>query len=102
MTRKRPWFLYVLRCADGTLYTGITTDPARRLKQHNAGRGASYTKARRPVELAAAWHFDESERGHMLKVERRFKKLRRAQKLAAIASGENWGGGVRVVVSEPE
>jgi putative endonuclease len=102
VTRKRLWFLYVLQCADGTLYTGITTDPARRLKQHNAGRGASYTKARRPVELAAVWRFDEGGRGHMLKVERRFKKLRRARKLAAISGGEDWGGGVRIVVNEPE
>ena len=46
------WFLYVLRCADGTLYTGITTDVKRRLAEHNAGpKGAKYTKARRPVEL---------------------------------------------------
>jgi putative endonuclease len=46
------WYVYLLRCADGTLYTGITTDPRRRLRQHNSGRtGARYTRARRPVEL---------------------------------------------------
>lgn len=48
------WFVYILRCADGTLYTGVTTDPARRLREHNAGGrlGARYTRARRPLELA--------------------------------------------------
>jgi uncharacterized protein (TIGR02453 family) len=45
------WHVYVARCGDGTLYTGITTDPVRRAAAHNAGRGASYTRARRPVRL---------------------------------------------------
>jgi uncharacterized protein (TIGR02453 family) len=45
------WHVYVARCGDGSLYTGITTDPARRERAHNAGRGASYTRARRPVRL---------------------------------------------------
>ena len=46
-----PYFCYILECADGTFYTGWTTDPPRREKQHNAGRGARYTRARRPVKL---------------------------------------------------
>lgn len=47
------WFIYLLECADGTFYTGITTDPQRRLHEHNhTGRGARYTRARRPVVLA--------------------------------------------------
>lgn len=46
------WFVYILRCADETFYTGITTDIARRVREHNAGNlGARYTRARRPVEL---------------------------------------------------
>jgi putative endonuclease len=49
------WFVYILRCADNTLYTGVTTDLERRVKEHNGelgkGRGAKYTKARRPVTL---------------------------------------------------
>ncbi len=49
------WFVYMLRCSDGTLYTGVTTDLTRRLREHNGelagGRGAKYTKARRPVRL---------------------------------------------------
>jgi predicted GIY-YIG superfamily endonuclease len=45
------WFVYILRCADGTLYTGITKDVDRRTKQHNAGTASWYTRSRRPVKL---------------------------------------------------
>ena len=45
------YYVYLLRCADGTLYTGFTNDLARRLAVHNAGKGAKYTRGRRPVEL---------------------------------------------------
>ncbi|MBX7148201.1 GIY-YIG nuclease family protein [bacterium] len=45
------WFLYILECADGTLYTGITNDLERRFEQHNLGKGAKYTRTRRPVTL---------------------------------------------------
>ena len=46
------WFVYILQCHDGSLYTGITTDPARRVREHNHGtRGARYTRSRRPVRL---------------------------------------------------
>lgn len=46
------WYLYILRCGDGTLYTGITTDVERRLEAHRQGRGAKYTRGRGPLELA--------------------------------------------------
>lgn len=46
------WYLYILRCGDGTLYTGITTDVERRLEAHRQGRGARYTRGRGPLELA--------------------------------------------------
>jgi len=50
---KNKWIVYILRCADDSLYTGITTDVSRRLNEHNSGpRGASYTRGRRPVTLA--------------------------------------------------
>lgn len=52
--RKRkgqPWFVYILECADGTFYTGITNDLQRRFDEHNTGRGARYTRSRTPVEL---------------------------------------------------
>lgn len=48
---KRNWCVYVLRCSDGSLYTGVTNDMDRRLKMHNAGRGARYTRTRGPVVL---------------------------------------------------
>jgi predicted GIY-YIG superfamily endonuclease len=48
---KSRWFVYVVRCADGTLYTGTTTDTARRVARHNAGTGARYTRSRLPVVL---------------------------------------------------
>ena len=47
----KPWFLYILRCSDGTFYTGITNNLERRFKRHNDGTGARYTRTRRPVEL---------------------------------------------------
>ncbi len=45
------WFVYLLRCSDGSLYAGVTTDPLRRLREHNSGKGSAYTRARRPVLL---------------------------------------------------
>ena len=81
--KKPRWWVYILRCADGTLYTGVTTDTARRLKQHNAGTASKYTRARRPVALAhrerAASH------GDALRRERAIKKLPRAAKDALVA-----------------
>lgn len=78
------WFLYVLRCADGTLYTGITTDITRRLHEHNhSARGAKYTASRRPVELAGAWA--KASRAQASSAEWHFKKLTRPQKLAHLA-----------------
>ena len=49
--RKKNWSVYIARCGDGTLYTGVTNDIPRRLKMHNDGKGAHYTRARRPVAL---------------------------------------------------
>ncbi|MFQ6099780.1 MAG: GIY-YIG nuclease family protein [Anaerolineae bacterium] len=85
------WFLYVLRCADGTLYTGITTDLNRRVAEHNAGRGARYTAGRRPVTLLAAWRFPD--RGAAQRAEACFRRLRRARKLALVARGLPFGDG---------
>ena len=50
-TMNKEWFLYLLRCADGSLYTGITNDLARRCKQHNTGTASRYTRSRLPVKL---------------------------------------------------
>ena len=76
------WFVYILRCADGTLYTGCTTDPASRLAQHNAGRGAKYTRARRPCTLV--YREAAEDKGAALRREAAIKKYPRARKLALI------------------
>jgi putative endonuclease len=77
------WHLYILRCADGTLYTGITNDLVARVKKHNQGRGAKYTRSRRPVVLA----YEERKRDatSARKREAQVKKMSRAQKLALVA-----------------
>jgi predicted GIY-YIG superfamily endonuclease/ADP-ribose pyrophosphatase YjhB (NUDIX family) len=84
------WFFYALRCADGTIYAGVTTDLARRVAEHNAGRGARYTAGRRPVRLVAAWHFPD--RGAAQRAEARFRRLPRARKLALIAQRHSFEG----------
>jgi putative endonuclease len=90
------WFLYVVRCADDTLYTGITNDLERRLAEHNAGRGARYTKSRRPVTMLAAWRFDDGGRARAMQAEQHFKRLGRGRKLALVGKGDSWQGGTRV------
>ena len=73
-------YTYVLRCADGTLYTGWTTCLERRLAAHNAGTGAKYTRSRRPVELYYFECFPTREEA--MRREREIKRLRRREKLA--------------------
>lgn len=70
--------MYVVACADGTLYTGYAVDVAQRVGAHNAGRGAKYTKARRPVRLLAVAAF--ATKHDAMSAEFRFKQLTRAQK----------------------
>lgn len=75
-------YMYVLSCADSSLYTGYTTDLERRLKTHNAGKGAKYTKSRRPVNLIYHEVFDSKSAA--MSAEKRFKQQTRQQKLAYI------------------
>ena len=75
--------VYVLRCADGSLYTGWTSDLDRRLAAHAAGTASRYTRSRLPVALAAAW--PAADRSAALREEARIKRLPRAAKLALIA-----------------
>jgi putative endonuclease len=75
-------FVYLLRCADGSLYCGWTTDVERRLAAHRAGTASRYTRARRPVELARV--FAVSDRSAALREEARIKRLTRSAKLALI------------------
>lgn len=77
------YYLYILKCADKTLYTGITTDIKRRIHEHNKSQlGAKYTKARRPVKLVLSKKFET--RSKAAKEEARIKKLTRLEKIKFI------------------
>lgn len=74
------WFLYVLECSDKTLYTGITTDPKRRLHEHNfTKKGAKYTRSRRPSKIVFCEEYES--RSAAAKIEYRFRNLPRSKKL---------------------
>ena len=77
-----PFFCYMVECADGTFYTGWSTDPERRLKTHNAGKGAKYTRMRRPVKLIYAEELPD--KSSALKREIEIKKLSRKRKEALV------------------
>ena len=81
------WFVYILECADKTLYTGITTDIKRRVVQHNNGVGAKYTRARLPVN--SVFSFEVADRSEASKIECKIKKMSKKQKLALIAGNGN-------------
>jgi len=72
------YYVYILRCADDTLYTGWTTDVTKRVKTHNSGKGAKYTRARLPVELVYTEEFDDKIEAQ--KREYAIKQLTRAEK----------------------
>jgi len=72
-------YVYMVCCANGTLYTGYTIDVERRIALHNAGKGARYTRSHRPVSLVATWTFNS--KGEALRAERELKRLPREQKL---------------------
>ena len=84
---KQIWYLYILRCRDNTLYTGITVDVEKRFAAHSDGRGAKYTRGRGPLELVyrerCGTHSDA------LKRERIVKSMRRSQKEKMIFDAEN-------------
>lgn len=76
------WYVYILECSDGSLYTGITTDVNKRILTHNKGKGAKYTKTRLPVVLMVS--FEAEDRSTASKEEYRIKRLTRAQKIELI------------------
>jgi len=79
------WFVYLAICSDGTLYTGVTTDPVRRQHEHNSSsKGARYTRSRQPVALHVVAHF--TTRSEALKEEHRIRNLKRATKLKMLES----------------
>ncbi len=84
-----PYYCYMVECADGTYYTGWTTDPARREKQHNAGQGARYTRIKRPVRLV--YVEEQPDKIAALKRERAIKAMTRGQKQKLVESAHGQG-----------
>ena len=80
-----PWYVYILRCGDGSLYTGITDNMPRRLASHQAGRGAKYTRGRGPLKLV--YQEEVSDKPAALRREIEIKRLKRAEKERLIESG---------------
>jgi putative endonuclease len=84
MSAREQWTLYILRCADGTLYTGIARDVAKRVAQHEAGKGARYTKGRGPFTVLLTRRC--RCKGDALRLEYAIKQLKRAEKEALTRS----------------
>lgn len=84
------WFLYVIRCADGTLYTGVTTDVLRRFAEHASGgpRAAKYLRGRAPLKLV--FWTEIGPKSTALSLEKRFKALSRARKHALVSDQTAW------------
>lgn len=80
------WTVYILRCGDGTLYTGCTNNLPRRLEAHRSGRGAKYTRSRLPVELV--YREETADKSAALRREAAIKRLDRRKKLALIGKKE--------------
>lgn len=81
---NRPWFLYILLCGDGSLYTGITTSVEARLNAHRRGRGAKYTRGRGPLELIYSERIPSH--GDALRRELEVKRMSKEKKLALVAT----------------
>jgi len=80
---KDIWYVYMVRCNDGTLYTGITNDLEKRIEAHNSGKdGARYTRSRRPVKLVYSEEVDSKSTA--AKLEYKIKKMTRAKKMEMI------------------
>lgn len=84
------WTVYILRCADDTLYTGITNDLERRLADHQAGQGAKYTRGRGPLQLV--YHENCEGRGSASKRENEIKSLDREAKLLLVSAQDHLSG----------
>jgi putative endonuclease len=80
------FFCYIVECADGTYYTGWSKDPERRVRQHNAGQGARYTRSRRPVRLV--YVEPQADRAAAMRRERAIKSLTHAQKNALASNAK--------------
>lgn len=78
----RKGYVYILKCSDGSYYTGVTNNPKRRLKEHQDGEASKYTKGRRPVKLV--WISEAGEIGYAIEAEKQIKGWSRAKKEALI------------------
>lgn len=87
------WSVYLIRCGDGTFYTGITTDVERRFHVHCAGRGARYTRGRGPLQLC--WWIGPLTHGEALREERKIKHMAHNRKVALAEAHGNGGEGTR-------
>ncbi|QAT50424.1 GIY-YIG nuclease family protein [Caproiciproducens sp. NJN-50] len=83
--KKAGYYAYMLRCSDGTIYSGYTTDPYRRAAMHSRGKGAKYTRSRLPVTLVYQERF--ATKSEALRREAALKKLSHAEKIALIKRG---------------
>lgn len=79
---RSAWWVYMVRCRDGSLYTGATNDLSARLERHNAGKGGAYTRSRRPVRLV--WAERAANRSRALRREAELKRLTRKEKLMLV------------------
>jgi len=82
------WFLYVIRCADDSLYTGVSTDVNRRLSEHRSGKGAKYLRGKGPMEMVRSHCI--GTRSKALKVEREFRKLSKVNKERLLENETEW------------
>lgn len=76
----QPWYVYIVECSDGTLYTGVSPDVEKRMDKHNSGKGAKYTRSRRPVRLVC--RSGGMTKRASLRLERKIKKQRKDRKVA--------------------
>lgn len=81
---KKTWHVYILRCRDKSLYTGISVDVATRIEAHNKGKGAAYTRSRKPVKLV--WSARQKSESSARKLEAKIKRWKKSEKEAFLES----------------
>ena len=88
---NKNWIVYLVRCSDNSLYCGISNDIKSRVIEHNSGKGAKYTRSRRPIELVSI--SDEMTKSEALKLEYRIKRLPADEKLVELTNDKEKGQG---------
>lgn len=86
------WFLYILRCGDGSFYAGITQDVEERLKRHNVGDGAAYTRAHRPVSLAFVVKYETYKEARRREMEvKKWGRRKKEELIQSVGSSHSFG-----------